>query len=330
MAQDFFYPPGSSNVTTIASIGPNSGPIPASSDLIGGKSPTSTLLPINVDALGNLIVTPLAGSVNDVNLIKVSGVAITLGQKVMAASMPVTFASDQSILSVSVSNFPATTAVTQSTSPWVVSGSVAVTNFPATQPVSGAVAVSNFPATQPVSGTVAVTQSTSPWVVSGTGTFLVNGSGFTQPVSGTFFQATQPVSGTVAVSNFPVTQPVSGTVAVTQSTSPWVVSGTVSSNSTPITTSGTITQAAVTVGITAVRCTVSGAAPNAARKALIVEPDPASTAKFFIGSSSVASSGASRGIPLVAGAQFIANFDASDFYIISDTAAQTFFVVEEV
>lgn len=46
-----------------------------------------------------------------------------------------------------------TVGVTQSTSPWVVSGSVSV---------------SNFPTVQPVSGTIAVTQSTSPWVVSGT------------------------------------------------------------------------------------------------------------------------------------------------------------------
>ena len=51
--------------------------------------------------------------------------------------------------------------VTQSTSPWVVSGTVSV---------------GNFPATQPVSGTVAATQGTSPWVV--------DGSGVVQPVSG--------------------------------------------------------------------------------------------------------------------------------------------------
>lgn len=61
----------------------------------------------------------------------------TLGQKTMANSAPVVLASDQSAIpvtdnggsltvdgSVSVSNFPATQAVTQSTSPWVVSGTV--------------------------------------------------------------------------------------------------------------------------------------------------------------------------------------------------------------
>lgn len=49
----------------------------------------------------------------------------------------------------------------------------------------------------------------------------VDGSGVTQPVSGsisvTNFPATQPVSGSVSVSNFPATQPVSGTVSVSGS-----------------------------------------------------------------------------------------------------------------
>lgn len=112
--------------------------------------------------------------------------------------------------SVSVGNFPATQSVTQGTTPWIVNGS----GF--TQPVSGTVtttqgtspwvtSVSNFPAT------VAVTQSTSPWVVSGTvtanagtGTFLVDGSAHTQPVS--------------------------GTVTANQGTSPWVVSGTITTS----------------------------------------------------------------------------------------------------
>jgi hypothetical protein len=98
---------------------------------------------------------------------------------------------------VSVSNFPATQAVTgtfwQATQP--VSGSVSVSNFPATQPVSGSVSVSNFPATQ--------------------------------AVTGTFWQATQPVSGTVEVTNDvgnPL--PISGTVTANQGTSPWIVSST--------------------------------------------------------------------------------------------------------
>jgi hypothetical protein len=60
--------------------------------------------------------------------------------------------------------------------------------------ISGTVTVDGSGSTQPVSGTFF--QATQP--VSGTvgvsGTVTVDGSGSTQPVSGTFFQATQPVS----------------------------------------------------------------------------------------------------------------------------------------
>lgn len=63
--------------------------------------------------------------------------------------------------------------------------------------------------TQPVSGTVAVTQTTSPWVISGTVTSN---------------QGTSPWVTSLASTT------ITGTVAVTQSTSPWVVSGTVTSN----------------------------------------------------------------------------------------------------
>lgn len=77
---------------------------------------------------------------------------------------------------------------------------------------------------------------------SGMTALVVDGSGVTQPVSGTFWQATQPVSGTVAVSG------VSGTVAATQSgtwtiqpgntanTTAWLVTGT--GGSFPVTDSG--------------------------------------------------------------------------------------------
>jgi len=64
--------------------------------------------------------------------------------------------------SVTVPAFPNPVGVTQSTTPWAVSGTVGVSNFPA-----------GF----------SVTQGTSPWVV--------DGSGVTQPVS---------IAGAVAVS----------------------------------------------------------------------------------------------------------------------------------
>ena len=170
--------------------------------------------------------------------------------------------------SVSVSNFPATQAVTgtfwQATQP--VSGSVSVSNFPATQPVSGAVTVSgtvdvgNFPATQTVDGTVDVGNFPATQTVNGSvtvsGTVDVGNFPATQTVDGTVdvgnfpttfdvgnFPATQTVDGTVAVSNFPATQAVTGTFW--QATQP--VSGSVSVSNFPATQpiSGAVTVSGV-------------------------------------------------------------------------------------
>lgn len=55
------------------------------------------------------------------------------------------------------------------------------------------------------------TAKTNPLSLNTAGGLRVDGSGVTQPVSGTFWQATQPVSGTF----WQATQPVSGTVTVT-------------------------------------------------------------------------------------------------------------------
>lgn len=61
-----------------------------------------------------------------VSLTKVGGSAIALGQTTMSASMPITIASNQSALPVTLTSttITGTVAVTQSTSPWVVSNSV--------------------------------------------------------------------------------------------------------------------------------------------------------------------------------------------------------------
>lgn len=205
----------------------------------------------------------------------------------------------------------------------------------------------NFPATQPVSGTVTANQGTSPWVVSGTstvsGTVTVvqptganlhvdvdntvaisaaslplptgaatsanqtNGTQLTGLVAGS------AAIGSVTVSNFPATQPVSGTVTADAGTPA------------PL----TVHQDATTVGVTAVRCTVSGSAPASTRVALVVTPDNASTANFFIGSSTVTNSGATRGIEIAAGQTFIANNDAGDYWIVSSIAGQTVYFMEQ-
>jgi hypothetical protein len=155
---------------------------------------------------------------------------------------------------------------------------------------------------------------------------LVDGSGVTQPISGTVTVNALTNSSVVKAQ----LQDNAGNALNSTSNALNVSIQNTSIATTPATpAAGTVTQAAVSVGTSAVRATVSGSAPSAGRKVLIVVPDPDSIAKFFIGSSSVASSGASRGIPVQPGQSFEASNDAGDYYIISDTAAQTVFIMEQ-
>lgn len=95
MAQEFHYP--SESASANPSVGVNGAPIPGSSTLVAGENPTGDQQPLQTDAAGNLLVAPAPGTTGDVNLVQVSGVAITLGQKLMAASLPVVLASDETV-----------------------------------------------------------------------------------------------------------------------------------------------------------------------------------------------------------------------------------------
>lgn len=102
MSQLYIFPPGFSSASPNGSVGPNGAAIPTESTLIGGKSPTSTLLPVAVDASGHIIIEPLTtSSVVKAQLQDNSGAAVLLGQALMATSLPVAIASDQSTLPVS-------------------------------------------------------------------------------------------------------------------------------------------------------------------------------------------------------------------------------------
>jgi hypothetical protein len=160
--------------------------VPSFADFIGGK-----------DGSGNLQgykITP-AGSM------PVDGSAVT---QPVSGNLGRTWSLINTTDSVNVGNFPASSGVTQSTSPWVVSGTVdsaqsGVWSTGRTWNLlntTDSVNVGNFPATQPISGTVGVTQSTSPWVVGQS--------------SGAELHAD--------IDNFP------STFGVTQSTFPWVTS----------------------------------------------------------------------------------------------------------
>lgn len=85
---------------------------------------------------------------------------------------------------------------------------------------------------------------------------------------------------------------------------------------------GTITQSQRTIGTTAVRATVSGSAPSPTRTVLAITADAASTAFFYIGSSTVTASGPTAGIQFNSSQPVIFSNDAADYWIVSDTAGQ--------
>lgn len=93
------------------------------------------------------------------------------------------------------------------------------------------------------------------------------------------------------------------------------------------TISGTITQVQKTVGLTAVRATVSGSAPSATRKRLKFKPSKNNTGNIYYGSSSVTTA---TGLEIIGPDGIVLDWDASDYYLISDVAAQVVEIIEVV
>lgn len=334
--------PSSSDVTLTGT--PNGAPIPSTSILVAGENPSGNQEPLQTDASGHLLVAQVPGAIENVNLTEVAGAAISLGQKVSSTSFPIVIASDQSTLPISAASLPLPAGA--STSALQTSGNAQLVTIASNQTNGTQVtAINNFPATQPVSGTVTVVQPT--------GTNLhtvVDSSALPTGAATSANQATEiaslssidgktPALGqALAAASVPVVltaaqittlTPLS-TVTVTQATGTnlhtVIDSGSVAA-ATP--TAKTVTNAAVTVGTSAVRLTVSGSAPASTRVALVASPDTASTATFYIGNASVTNSGATRGVPIVAGQTFIANNDAGDYYIVASVAAQTVEIMEQ-
>lgn len=164
MSQNYHYPSDSS-ASSNPSVSANGAPIPGSSTLVAGENPSGNQQPLQTDASGNLFVSVTGSSTQNVNLIQVSGAAITLGQKVSASSLPVVLASDETV-PISATALPLPAGA--STSALQTSGNASLSSIDSKLtnplPISGTVSVSNFPATQPVSGTVTANQGTSPWV----------------------------------------------------------------------------------------------------------------------------------------------------------------------
>lgn len=102
----FFYYPPSGAASSNPSVGTNGALIPGSSTLIAGENPSGNLTPLQTNASGDLLVSLNAPSVLDINLTQVGGAAIALGQALMAASLPVVIASNQSTLPISAASLP--------------------------------------------------------------------------------------------------------------------------------------------------------------------------------------------------------------------------------
>jgi fibronectin-binding autotransporter adhesin len=210
------------SVGTDGSSGPTSSTQIGSQDGGGNLQAASSAHPIPVTVISG------GGSPN-VNLVQVGGSSISLGQATMAGSLPVVIANNQSSLPVTVGNFPATTAVTQSTSPWV-------TSFSAPQHViidSATLGTVTVTGTVAISGTVASTQSGTWNVGLNAGTNVI---GHVITDSG----STTAVTGTVTVS---------GTVTSNQGTSPWISN--IEASGTALTATGSSLNVNITGGSTA-------------------------------------------------------------------------------
>lgn len=106
----------------------------------------------------------------------------------------------------------------------------------------------------------------------------------------------------------------------------YVVSGVLQEIDVMRTISGTITTAQITVGTSAVRATVSGSAPSANRKRLMITPSNI-TGNIYLGGSGVTSS---TGKIIVGPDSLFIDWDSSDYYLISDTAGNTVSILEVV
>ena len=93
------------------------------------------------------------------------------------------------------------------------------------------------------------------------------------------------------------------------------------------TQAGTITSTQKTVGTTAVRGTVSGSAPNTARKRVIFKPSKNNTGNIYIGGSTVTTG---TGMEIIGPDRLEFTYNSSDWYLISDTVGQKVEIIEVV
>lgn len=340
--QNFSYP-SSSDVTLTGT--PNNAPIPSTSILVAGENPAGNQEPLQTDTSGNLNVnvigsalpagaatsanqtleiTQLTGIHSDTTSLDGKTVHVDTGNvTVVGSALPTgaataslqtsgnaslsTIASTVSTAALQTSGNASLSAIEAavSTAANQTTGNASLSSIDGKTPALGqALAASSVPVVLPAAQITALTPPTSVTVTQATGTNLHAVVDASALPSGASTSALQTTINTTLTNGSQKTQVATPTAL-------------------------TITQAALTVGTTATRLTVSGSAPASTRVALVVTPDAASTGKFYIGSSTVTASGATRGIQIIAGQTFIANNDAGDYWIVSDTASQTVEILEQ-
>lgn len=190
MANFFATYPSTVSSGSNASVGANGVTSPTSSTLVAGQNPTGNQQPLQTDSSGNLLVNIASpASPSSVNLAQVGGTAVSLGQKVMASSLPIVIASDQSAVPVSAASLPLPTGASTSALQTTGNTSLASIDAKLTNPL-------------PVSGTVTANQGTSPWVVSGTVAATQSGA-WTTGRTWTLSSGTDSVSAVVSSSALP-------------------------------------------------------------------------------------------------------------------------------
>jgi hypothetical protein len=163
----------------------------------GNTAPAATKKALVVTISPN---SPAPAGSQDVNLIKVGGVAVALGQTVMTASLPVAIASNQTALAITASSLPLPTgAATEATLATRAADSTITARLNTlgqktmanSAPVALASDQSAIPASQ--SGTWTVQQGGAPWSVTGTASDNSANSTAKLPVIGARANAAAPL-----------------------------------------------------------------------------------------------------------------------------------------
>jgi len=274
-------------------------PLPAGSNNIGNINNITGTVSLPTGAATSALQTTGNNSLSSIDT-KIPG----LGQALMAASIPVVIASNQSAIPVTG------------------------TFYQATQPISGTVAVSNFPTTVDTN-TGAATANTIRNVLAtrhetNTTPLALRESDGTNWLSSIALAAAQLTSGALTAIRMGACI-VMGWDGTTHRELAVGTDGSLKTSETI--SSGTISTAQKTVGLTAVRATVSGSAPSSTRKKLWIKPSKNNLGAIYIGSSSATISTA---MEIIGPDRWEVINDANDYYLISDTAGQVVEVLEIV